>query len=280
MPSDVMLVVLLGAALHASWNGLIKSGDDKLVDTSLITAGAAVLAGVSLPFLPLPAQACWPYRAASVAIHVLYFALVAAAYRAGDMSFAYPLMRGTGPLIVAVLSAAVLGERLSAGAWAGVLLICGGVLGLALAYRRPHGSIAEATALALGNALVIALYTFVDGVGVRLSGQAFAYTFWMFLLTAPFLLAWPAFRRLPDLRAQFAARWRLGLIGGACTLGSYALALWAMTKAPIAPVAALRETSILFGMAIAALVLKERFGWARIVAAAAIALGTITLRLG
>lgn len=280
MSGEVMLVVLIGAALHASWNAFIKSGDDKVVDTALITAGAAVLAAACLPFLPLPAQASWPYLAASVAIHVLYFALVAAAYRVSDMSFAYPLMRGTGPLIVAVLSAAVIGERLSAGAWAGVLLICGGVLGLALAYRRPHGSILEPTAFALGNALVIALYTFVDGVGARLSAHAFAYTFWTFLLIAPFLLAWPAARRFSVLRAQVAARWRLGLIGGACTLGSYALALWAMTKAPIAPVAALRETSILFGMAIAALVLKERFGWSGVLAAATVALGTITLRLG
>ena len=280
MPTEVMLVVLFAAALHATWNALVKSGDDKLVDTALITAGAAVLAAACLPFLPPPAQACWPYLAASVAIHILYFALVAAAYRAGDMSFAYPLMRGAGPLIVAVLSAAVIGERLSAPAWAGVLLICGGVLGLALAYRRPQGSILEPMAFALGNAMVIALYTFVDGVGARLSGQAFAYTFWMFLLTAPFLVIWPAITRFPALRAQVAARWRLGLIGGGCTLGSYALALWAMTKAPIAPVAALRETSILFGMAIAALLLKERFGWSRTLAAATIALGTITLRLG
>ncbi|MGB8526004.1 MAG: DMT family transporter [Rhodoplanes sp.] len=280
MPGDVMLVVLFGAVLHASWNALVKSGSDKFVDTALITTSAAVIAAACLPFLPLPAQASWPYLAASVAIHVLYFSLVAAAYRAGDMSFAYPLMRGTGPLIVAALSAAVLGERLNAGAWAGVLLICGGVLGLTLVYRRPRGSILAPTTFALGNATVIALYTFVDGVGARHSGHAFAYTFWMFVLTGPLLLAWPAARRLPDLRIQFAARWRLGLIGGACTLGSYALALWAMTKAPIAPVAALRETSILFGMAIAALVLKERFGWARHVAAGAVALGAITLRLG
>ena len=97
MPSEVMLVVLIGAALHASWNALVKSGDDRFVDAALITAGAAVLAAACLPFLPPPAQACWPYLAASVAIHVLYFALVAAAYRASDMSFAYPLMRGTGP---------------------------------------------------------------------------------------------------------------------------------------------------------------------------------------
>jgi drug/metabolite transporter (DMT)-like permease len=278
MSGDVMLVVLLGAALHASWNAIVKSGRDKLMDTVLVAAGSGILAASVVPFLPLPAPASWPYVAASVAIHVVYFALVAAAYRAGDMSFAYPLMRGTAPLIVALLSGALLGERLSLGAWAGVVLICGGVLGLTLAYRRPQVAVAAPTAFALGNAAVIAGYTLVDGVGVRLSGHAAAYTFWLLLLTALPLLAWAGARRWQDLRAQFAARWHLGLIGGGCTLGSYALALWAMTKAPIAPVAALRETSILFGMALAALVLKERFGWTRHLAAATVALGAIALR--
>lgn len=280
MPADVMLVVLLGAVMHASWNAVVKSGSDKFVDTVLITTSSAVLAAIAVPFLPLPAPASWPYLAASIAIHVLYFTLVAAAYRLGDLSFSYPLMRGTAPLIVAVLSAALLGERLSATAWAGVLMISGGVLGLALAYRRPRGSIMPAFTFALGNALVIAVYTLVDGVGVRLSGNAFAYTLWMFMLTALPLLGWAAMRRLPVLRTNFSARWRLGLIGGACTLGSYALALWAMTRAPIASVAALRETSILFGMAIAALVLRERFGWSRQVAAVSLALGAVALRLG
>jgi drug/metabolite transporter (DMT)-like permease len=224
-----------GRALHASWNAVVKSGPDKVMDTVLVTASSAFLAGLALPFLPSPAPASWAYAAASVVMHVLYFSLVAAAYRVGDMSFAYPLMRGTAPLIVAVLSAVLVGERLSPGAWAGVLLICGGVLGLTLAYRRPEGSIMRPTLLALSNAGVIAGYTFVDGVGVRLSGQAASYTLWVLLLTAFPIVGWAVARRVRDLRKQLAARWRLGLFGGGCTLGSYVLALWAMTKAPIAP---------------------------------------------
>jgi drug/metabolite transporter (DMT)-like permease len=224
MSGDVMLAVLLGAVLHASWNALVKSGRDKLMDTVLVATGAAVLAALVLPFLPMPAAASWPYAAASTAIHVVYFALVAAAYRAGDMSLAYPLMRGTAPLIVAILSGAVLGERLSPGAWAGVLLISGGVFGLTLTHRRPQGSVAGPAALALGNAATIAGYTFVDGVGVRLSGHAAAYTFWVFLLTALPLLAWAAVRRPRALQAQLGARRHLGLVGGGCMLGSYALA--------------------------------------------------------
>jgi drug/metabolite transporter (DMT)-like permease len=279
MSAGVMVVVLLGAALHASWNAVVKSGSDKFIDTVLVTASSAILAGLVLPFLSLPAPASWPYAGASVVIHVLYFSFVAAAYRISDMSFAYPLMRGSAPLIVALLSAVLVGERLSPGAWTGVLLICGGVLGLTLAYRRPEGSVVRPTLFALTNAGVIAGYTFVDGVGVRLSGQAAAYTLWVLLLTAFPIVGWAAARRVRDVRQQFAARWHLGLFGGGCMLGSYALVLWAMTKAPITPVAALRETSIVFGMAFAALVLKEPFGWTRRVAAGSIALGAIALRL-
>jgi drug/metabolite transporter (DMT)-like permease len=274
-----MIVVLLAAALHASWNAIVKSGPDKFIDTVLVTASSAILAGLVLPFLPLPAPASWPYAGASVLIHVLYFSFVAAAYRISDMSFAYPLTRGSAPLIVALLSAVLVGERLSPGAWTGVLLICGGVLGLTLTYRRPESSVVRPTLFALTNAGVIAVYTFVDGVGVRLSGQAAAYTLWVLLLTAFPIVGWAAARRVRDVRQQLAARWHLGLFGGGCTLGSYALALWAMTKAPIAPVAALRETSIVFGMAFAAFVLKEPFGWTRQVAAGTIALGAIALRL-
>ncbi len=142
-----------------------------------------------------------------------------------------------------------------------------------------RGATAAPVALSLANAAVITAYTLVDGVGARLSGHAAAYTLWVFLLTAPPLLAWAAARRPCGLRDQFRARWHLGLLGGACTLGSYALALWAMTRAPIASVAALRETSILFGMALAALVLKERLRWPRHAAAAAIACGAAALRL-
>ncbi|SRR5581483_4362445 len=276
-----MLIVLLGAFLHAAWNALVKSATDKLIDTSLILGGAAVLSVLALPFLPIPAMPSWPYAFASFVIHIGYFALVAAAYRFGDMSYCYPLMRGTGPLIVAVLSGVVIGETLSPLAWAGVLLVCGGVLGLTLAYRHPTGgSIALPTLFALANACVIALYTFVDGIGVRLSGSPVAYTMWGFLLCAIALIAWVTVRRPAAVAARIREQWLWALIGGACTLVSYVLALWAMTRAPIAPVAALRETSILFGMLLASFALKERFGWARPAAAAIVVCGIAALRLG
>jgi drug/metabolite transporter (DMT)-like permease len=274
-----MLIVLLAAFLHASWNAVVKSSRDKFLDIVLVTAGSALLSAIALPFLPVPATASWAYVAASVVIHVGYFALVAAAYRAGDMSFAYPLMRGTAPLLVTVASGPLIGEYLSLGAWSGVLMICAGVLGMTLVHGRPGDTGASAALPAMTNALVIAVYTVVDGAGVRLSGHAAAYTMWVFLLTALPLIAWAGLRRRAELATHFRSRWHFGLFGGACTLAAYALSLWAMTQAPVALVAALRETSILFGSALSAVVLKERFGWTRHAAAVAVVSGAVILKL-
>lgn len=277
MSAEVMLLVLLGAALHATWNALVKSGADKLLDTALVVAGSAAVAVAAIPFLPVPAPASWPMLLASGVIHLVYFALVAAAYRAGDMSLAYPLMRGTPPLAVAVLAALLLEETLRPLGWVGIALVCGGVL--AMAARRGVRADAATIGFALANAAIIATYTLVDGVGARLSGAPVAYTLWAFLLTALFFLPFVAWRRPGALAAHLRARWRIGLGAGSCTLGSYALALWAMTQAPIAAVAALRETSILFGVALAAVVLRERPTPARLAGAALIAAGAAALRL-
>jgi drug/metabolite transporter (DMT)-like permease len=280
MSVQVMLLVLLSAFLHASWNAVVKSSSDKFLDIVLVTGGSALLSALVLPFLPLPNPASWPYVTASVVIHIGYFALVGAAYRAGDMSFAYPLMRGTAPLLVTVASGPLIGEYLSPGGWSGVLLICAGILGMTFAGSHPAaGAKGNAAWFALANAVVIAVYTIVDGTGVRLSGHAAAYTMWVFLFTALPLAAWAFLRRRVDLVAHCRSRWHFGLIGGACTLGAYVLALWAMTQAPVALVAALRETAILFGTALSALVLKERFGWTRHAAAVAVVSGAVILKL-
>jgi drug/metabolite transporter (DMT)-like permease len=284
MSVQVMLIVLLAAFLHASWNAVVKSSRDKFLDIVLVTAGSALLSAVALPFLPLPASASWAYVAASVVIHIGYFGLVAAAYRAGDMSFAYPLMRGTAPLLVTIASGPLIGEYLSPGAWSGVLMICAGVLGMTLVHGKPGGAKPSGAGVrvalpAMANAVVIAVYTLVDGAGVRLSGHAAAYTMWVFLLTALPLVVWAGVRRRAGLTAHFRSRWHFGLLGGACTLAAYVLSLWAMTQAPVALVAALRETSILFGSALSALVLKERFGWTRHAAAVAVVSGAVILKL-
>jgi drug/metabolite transporter (DMT)-like permease len=278
MPNDALLAVLLGALLHASWNAAIKSGRDKFLDTVLVAGGAGVIAAIGLPFLPLPAPESIPYLLTSSVLQLIYFLLVAAAYRTGDMSYAYPLMRGTAVLLVACASSLLIGEHLTMRAWIGILSISAGVLALTLLYRRSAPSLAP-TAFALGNAAIIASYTLVDGIGARLSGQSVAYTLWLSLLTAVPLLAWTAWNRPAAFAGYFKARWVVGLGGGFCTLASYGLALWAMTRAPVATTAALRETSILFGMLISAGFLKERVGLPRMAAGVVIALGAAALRL-
>lgn len=272
-----MLAVLLGAALHASWNVLVKAGRDKALDIGLVVAGSALLSLLAVPLVPVPAPASWPMLAASGVIHQVYFLLVAAAYRAGDMSLAYPLMRGTPPMVVAVLADLLIGERLGIGGWAGVAMVSAGVLATAV-QRRAAPSL-HAVGFALANALVIVAYTLVDGIGARNSGHAVAYTLWVFLLTAALLLPFRAWRHGRELARHIGSRWYVGLGGGACTLGSYTLALWAMTRAPIAAVSALRETSILFGVALAALLLHERPGGTRLAGIFLIAAGAAALRL-
>ncbi len=273
----VFAAVLLGAALHASWNAIVKGGSDKLLTTVLVAAASGAIAIVFLPFLPQPARASWPFLASSAVVQVVYFALVAGAYRATDMSRAYPLMRGLAPALVAVFAVAVLGERLSPAAWAGVALISGGVFAMTFAGGGPASR--KGTLLALVNAGVIASYTLIDGTGVRASGAAASYAMWLFLLNAVPLVGWALVARRRALLAYAARNWPLGLAGGIGNLGSYGLALWAMTLAPVAVVAALRETSILFGMAIAGLILRERVGATRIAAAAMIVAGAVSLRL-
>ena len=149
MPNDALLAVLLGALLHASWNAAIKSGRDKFLDTVLVAGGAGVIAAAGLPFLPLPAPESIPYLLTSSVLQLIYFLLVAAAYRTGDMSYAYPLMRGTAVLLVASASSLLIGEHLTARAWIGILSISAGVLALTLLYRRSAPSLAP-TAFLVG----------------------------------------------------------------------------------------------------------------------------------
>ena len=277
MPLDVLFLVLFGAALHATWNALVKSGTDKSLDAAMVALGAGAVGLAFLPFVPLPRPEAWPFILVSAFLQFAYFQLVAGAYRAGDIGLVYPLMRGTAPLLVAMTSGVVLGEHLSLTAMAGVLVISAGVL--TLAFEARHGS-RNAILLALANAMVIATYTFVDGAGARASGNAISYTLWMALLPPVLLFAWAVARRGRFTVWNHVRRnWARGLFGGAGSIASYGLALWAMTHAPVAVIAALRETSILFATVIAVVVLKERLSPSRVLAALLIAGGAAVLRL-
>ena len=276
MSIGVFALVLTAALLHATWNALVKAAANKLLTAILVTSAAAAIAAAVLPFLKSPDAASWRYALASAVLQVSYYLLLARTYELADMSQTYPLMRGTAPLLVAVVSALYAHEPLSAAAWAGIVVICCGILTIASggALRSRRGMY-----LALLNAVIIAGYTLVDGMGVRLSGAPGAYTLLVFLLTGVPLALWAMLTKRADFVPHLKRYWHLGLVGGLGTSLSYGLALWAMTKAPVAVVAALRETSILFGALIAWWVLKERMDRRRIVAAVVVASGAAIIRL-
>ena len=274
---QVYWLVLLAALLHASWNAIIKSGDSTSLDTVALTIAAALFSAVVLPFIPLPAPASWPWLAASVVLHVIYFLLLGAVYRIGDLSHVYPLMRGLAPMLVAFAGVLFLDESLGVMVWVGISLICAGIL---LPVLRHTGVLHErATPLALLISLIIASYTFVDGYGTRVSDNSLSYSLWMFFLEAPplVLVAW--WYERGRVWAYCRGYWRRAAAGGLCVLGSYSIALWAMLTVPIAAVAALRETSVLFAALIGCVLLKERLGVWRIAGAGIIACGMAMLRL-
>lgn len=276
MTINVFCILLFAALLHASWNAIVKASGDKMYAAISVSGSAAVIALLLLPFAPQPSLASAPYLLLSSALQVVYTVLVAKTYQVSDMSQTYPLMRGTAPLLVAIISVVFLGDRLSPLAWAGIGVICLAIL--AMAYNG-RASSRRGVVLALINACFIAGYTLVDGTGVRLSGSALGYTLWSFLMNGSCLLVWATIARRREVSRYLRQHWHKGLLGGVSTMGSYGLALWAMTQAPLAVVAALRETSILFGALIAFVLLKERVIPLRIAAACGIAAGAILLRL-
>ena len=282
--TPVLVAVLLGALLHAAWNALVKSSTDKSLDTALIHALGAVLAIPVIAYVGWPQAAAWPFIAASTVLHLAYYATLANAYRYGDLGLTYPIMRGCAPLFVALGSQALIGESLSTTAWAGIVVVCVGVLVLGLSGSAGSAQDKrQAVGFALLNALIIAAYTVIDGLGVRASGSTLAYLGVLFLLDGwPYaaLVLWrrnAAQRR--DAYVYMRRRWPVALVGTLASLGSYGIALWAMTQAPVAVVAALRETSVLFAVLLGAALLHERWGWKKMVGAAGIVCGVWLLRL-
>jgi phosphonate utilization associated putative membrane protein len=280
----VVAAVLFGALLHASWNALIKSGRDLQLDTALIHVLGCGVGAVLVAVVGLPPVAALPWLAASVAIHVGYYITLVGAYRHGELGFAYPIMRGSAPLLVALLSGHLIGEHLPLAAWLGVAGISAGVLaiGLTRSSRLAGNSRRHALAYALANAAIIASYTIVDGLGVRTSGNALQYVALLFLVDgAPYfgVVLWQRRTALAPSFAYMRARWPVALLGACASLGAYGIALWAMTKAPVASVAALRETSVLFAALIGVFVLKERFRLQRALGTGAVVIGVMALRL-
>ncbi|MGE3991389.1 EamA family transporter [Pseudorhodoplanes sp.] len=280
MDSFVFTAVLFAAACHAGWNAAIKTGLDPLSSTVLITTGAGLVSLALIPFAGLPPAAAWPWVIASVVIHLFYFIGLSEAYRTGDLGQVYPLARGTAPLMTAAMTAVMLGERIGAAGWSGIVILAAGVLLLSLrGGRLLEPPDRRAVSFALFTALTICLYSVVDGLGARIAGNPHPYTLAMFVGNALVMIVYFLIRRGPSVIAPSLRAWPVGLVGGSLQLLSYGIVIWAMTLAPIALVAALRETSVLFGALIAVLFLKEPLRPARIIAALMIVSGLVLIRL-
>jgi drug/metabolite transporter (DMT)-like permease len=280
MENLIFAAVLFAAACHAGWNALIKVGLDPLSTTTLIAMGAAAVSLVGLPFAGMPAPAAWPWLVGSAVIHLLYFAALIESYRFGDLGQVYPLARGSAPLMTAIASALLIGERLSLRGWIGIVTLGAGVLLLSARGGREIMQLdRRAVGYALLTALAICAYSVTDGIGARVSQNPQSYVLWLLLANAVVLVPYGLRRDWKGVNATVRQFWLRGFVGGALQALSYGIALWAMTLAPIAVIASLRETSVLFGAIIAILVLKEPLRAARIVAATLIACGLVLIRL-
>ncbi len=280
MENVVFLAVLFAAACHAGWNALIKVGLDPLSTTTLISIGSAAVALVLVPVVGLPTLGAWPWLIASVAIHLVYFASLIESYRTGDLGQVYPIARGSAPLMTATATSIFVGEKLSLVGWTGIFALVAGVFLLSARGARDLAVIdRRAIGFALFTAITICAYSVVDGIGARASVDPNAYSVWLFLGIAVVMVPYALYRDGRDVVPAMYLYWRRGLAGGALQVLSYGIAIWAMTAAPIAIVAALRETSVLFGAAIAVVVLKEPFRTIRVVAACLIVCGLILIRV-
>ncbi|MFY9652385.1 EamA family transporter [Trebonia sp.] len=305
LPLPVTLAVLAAAVTHATWNAIAHGIKDQLLAFGLIGAGGILVAIPLVILSPFPLSACWPYLLASIVIHVFYNLLLMRSYRYGEFGQVYPLARGTSPLVVTVLAAVFAAERPSVAQVAGVLVVSCGLVLLVLAGRRAaarggsgggSGSGSDggsgggagrggglgrpALVAAVGTGLTIAAYTTVDGLGVRLSGSSVAYIGWLMLLESLCVPAWALARRRHVLLSGTSRRvlWS-GLLAGGLSVLAYGLVLWAQTRGDLAPIAALRETSVIFGAVIGTVVFHEPFGRWRIAATLLVVIGVLLLNV-
>jgi drug/metabolite transporter (DMT)-like permease len=281
MTLTVFFAVLAAAAMHAAWNALIKMRGDRFASISLTSLGMSLAALPVIPFVEFPGAAVWPFIAASLAIHIGYRLFLVMAYEAGDLAQTYPLARGAAPLMTTIGAIFLLAEVPTPLAILGIVLLSAGTLLMSFRGGVGLGRLdRRAVGFALTTSIFVAGYTLTDGSGARLAATASSYAAWLFLCDGLVSMAIGFYYRGRSLLPIMKTEWHIGILTGLLSAASYWIAMWAMTKAPIASVAALRETSILFAMLISVFALREKMtGW-RVAAALCIVAGVVALRLG
>lgn len=275
MPTQALVIVLVAAVLHASWNAVVKGATDRAVVIAAV-AFVNALAGIGLILLSKPpAPASWLCIALSTFIHYGYYALLFQAYRLGDLSQVYPIQRGLAPALVALGAFLLIGETLAPLGWAGLAAISVGI-GLLTLARGANKADPAAIAVAIVLGATIASYSIVDGIGIRSSGSPTGYMGWLFLFEFPVGFFIVGRRR----RLSMAVSWRvfaIGIVGGVLSVLAYGLVLYASALAPLGAVSAIRESSVIFASLIGIVVFRERPVALRLVAAAIVGCGVIAL---
>ncbi|WP_250437591.1 EamA family transporter [Caballeronia sp. ATUFL_F2_KS9A] len=273
-------VVILAAVLHASWNAMLHGNRDRFLSMTWMSIAIGAVSAIVVFYLPMPAKAAWPYIVASGLVHIVYNVSLVRSYRRGDLAQAYPIARGSSPMLVTLGAAIFAHEAIGLLHALGIVLISGGIIALAL----QGGRVSRAGVLAaLTTGVTIAIYTVIDGIGVRLSdGEALTYTAWMFMFYwfMPMIFVakrGPAALWTPVKRAPMAVG--SSLAGGLVSIAAYGIVIWAMQSGAMGTVSALRETSVVFAALIGRVFLQEAVSARRWLACVVVAVGAVCLGL-
>jgi len=277
MEPIAVILILSAAVMHAVWNAFVKMDGDRLMTMAVVISTTGLLAPLLLLIGPPPALESWPYILLSVLLNNAYFLFLIEAYRFGDLSQVYPIARGSAPLLVAVGAALFANEQLSVVELAGVFIISAGTISLIWRSGLRVDAEKRSIIFALLTGLMIASYTIIDGIGVRLSGNPAAYIGWLFILSPLPIASIAIIRRRGDAIVYIRNNWKLAVLAGGLNLGSYGLSIWALSLAAMAHVSAMRETSVIIAALIGTQLLGESFGKRRILAAMVVATGVILI---
>lgn len=279
MELTIFLAVLASAVMHAGWNVLVKLKLDRFLSLCLIQTLMGVMGLFMLLVFPAPTAASVPYAVASGILHLGYNIFLARSYRTGDLSQVYPIARGAAPLLTLMVTWLIAHEEVTRLGALGIAILVAGIWFVSVVGRRGVRLDGYTLFFALGTSVFIAAYTVVDGLGGRVSGTPSSYAAMVFVFDAAFLAATAIYQRGPGIVREVAPYWKTGLAGATLSAGAYWIAIWAMSNAPIAAVAALRETSILVVMLLSMRVLKETVTLPRLAGAAFIVLGAVLIRM-